>query len=108
MASYATVALLEAERKEDKVNAAWQEKVGGGIKWSESHHGGQEIQRSSSMRCLGVVLDDGLTWREQVESIRRKCFAGLAKIRRWSRVLLVKTWKEYIIHLCNHIWITAL
>ena len=60
------------------------------------------------MRCLGVVLDDGLTWREQVESIRRKCFAGLAKIRRWSRVLLVKTWKEYIIHLCNHIWITAL
>jgi len=56
--------------------------------------GEQEIQRSRSVKCLGVVLDDCLTWREQIESIRRKCFAGLVKISRWSQVLPVKTKKE--------------
>ena len=50
--------------------------------------GEQEIQRSRSVKCLGVVLDDCLTWREQIESIRIKCFAGLAKVRRWSQVYL--------------------
>ena len=25
---------------------------------------------------------DALSWRDQVESVRRKCFAGLAKLRR--------------------------
>ena len=49
--------------------------------------GEQEIQRSRSVKCLGVVLDDCLTWREQIESIRRMYFPGLAKIRRWSQVL---------------------
>ena len=56
--------------------------------------GEQEIQRSRSVKCLGVVLDDCLTWREQIESVRRKCFAGLAKIRRWSQVLPMKAKKE--------------
>ena len=28
--------------------------------------------------------------RIELESIRRKCFAGLAKIKRWSQVLPVK------------------
>ena len=42
------------------------------------------------VKCLGVVLDDCLTWRKQIGSIRRKCFAGLAKIRRWSQVLPMK------------------
>ena len=32
--------------------------------------GEQEIQRSRSVKFLGVVLDDSLTWREQIESIR--------------------------------------
>ena len=30
----------------------------------------------------------------RIESIRRKCFAGLAKIKRWSQVLPVKAKKE--------------
>ena len=32
--------------------------------------GEQEIQKSRLVKCLGVVLDDCLTWREQIESIR--------------------------------------
>ena len=55
--------------------------------------GEQEIQRSRSMKCLGVLLDDCLISREQIESIR-KSFAGLARFRRWSQVLPVKTKKE--------------
>ena len=26
------------------------------------------------------MLDDGLTWKEQVVNVRRKCFAGQAKL----------------------------
>ena len=40
------------------------------------------IERSRSVKCLGVKLDDGLNWKEQVQSVRGKCFTGLAKLRR--------------------------
>ena len=43
---------------------------------------GQKIERSKTVKCLGVLLDDGLTWKEQVQSVRKQCFAGLAKLRR--------------------------
>ena len=39
------------------------------------------------MKCLGVLLDDGLTWTEQVQSVRKWCFAGLAKLRSLKDVL---------------------
>ena len=55
---------------------------------------GEELERSRSVKCLGVILDDALTWREQVESIRRKCFAGLAKLRRLKMVLPSQTKKQ--------------
>jgi len=41
----------------------------------------QKIVRSKTMKCLGVLLDDGLTWKEQVQSVRKHRFAGLAKLR---------------------------
>ena len=43
---------------------------------------GEEIGRNRSVKCLEVMLDDALPWRDQVESVRRKCFTGLAKLRR--------------------------
>ena len=52
------------------------------------------IERSRSVKCLGVKLDDGLNWREQVQSVRGKCFAGLAKLRRLRDVLPPKTKKQ--------------
>ena len=42
---------------------------------------GEEIERKRSVKRLGVMLDDALSWRDQVENVRRKCFAGLAKLR---------------------------
>ena len=47
----------------------------------------QELVKSKKVKCLGVVLDDGLMWKEQVVNVRRKCFAGLAKLRRAKDIL---------------------
>ena len=52
------------------------------------------IERSRSVKCLGVKLDDGLNWKEQVQSVRGKCFAGLTKLRRLRDVLPPKTKKQ--------------
>ena len=52
------------------------------------------IERSRSVKCLGVKLDDGLNWKEQVQSVRGKCFAGLGKLRRLRDVLQPKTKKQ--------------
>ena len=41
----------------------------------------QKRVRSKTVKCLGVLLDDGLTWKQQVQSVRKHCFAGLAKLR---------------------------
>ena len=46
-----------------------------------------EIERSKSVKCVGVLLDDELTWKEQVQSGRKWCFAGLARLRRLKDVL---------------------
>ena len=44
--------------------------------------GGQEIARSKMVKCLGVVIDDGLIWHGHIAKVRKKCFASLAKLRR--------------------------
>ena len=33
------------------------------------------------VKCLGVWIDDGLTWKRQVEAVRKNCFRGHAKLR---------------------------
>ena len=40
----------------------------------------QDVARSTKTKCLGVVIDDGLKWQEHIADVRRKCFAGLAKM----------------------------
>ena len=40
--------------------------------------GDEKIVRSKAVKCLGVMLDDELKWKEQVQNVRRKCFTGLA------------------------------
>ena len=56
--------------------------------------GEEVIERSRSVKCLGVVLDDGLTWKEQVLNVRRKCFAGLAKLKRFRNVVPSRTKRQ--------------
>ena len=52
---------------------------------------GEQLSRSRTVKCLGVSIDDGLTWREHIESLRRKCFCGLAKLRKLREVLPTET-----------------
>ena len=55
---------------------------------------GQVIQRSKEVKCLGVLLDDELKWKEQVLRVRKKGFAGLSRLRRLRDMLPPSTKKK--------------
>ena len=52
---------------------------------------GEQLPRSRTVKCLGASIDDGLIWREHIESLRRKCFCGLAKLWKLKDVLPTET-----------------
>ena len=52
------------------------------------------MERSRTVKCLGVFLDVGLTWNDHIEYVRKKCLAGLGKLKRWSGVLPSRTKKQ--------------
>ena len=56
---------------------------------------GQEVTQSEKVKYLGLWIDEGLTWRDHIEAVRRKCFGGLAKLRR-LRDALPKVTKKNI------------
>ena len=73
--------------------------------------GGTKVARSKKVKYLGVWIDDGLTWQDQVEAVRRKCFAGLAKLKRLRNVLPSSTKKRIFCALvqphldyCSVVW----
>ena len=55
---------------------------------------GERLPRREKVKCLGIWIDDGLTWREHIQALRRKCFCGLAKLRRLRDVLPMTTKKK--------------
>ena len=55
--------------------------------------GNQEVMRMKTAKCLGVVIDDDLKWQNHIAEVRRKCFAGLAKLRRLRDALPASTKK---------------
>ena len=55
---------------------------------------GQLLERSRTVKCLGVILDVSLMWNDHIEYVRKKCFAGLGKLKRWSGVLPSRTKKQ--------------
>ena len=55
---------------------------------------GQLLERGRTVKCLGVFLDIGLTWNDHIEYVRKKCFAGLGKLKKWSGVLPSRTKKQ--------------
>ena len=48
---------------------------------------GTQLPRSRMVKCLGVNIDDDLTWREHITLVRKKCFGALANLRRLKNVL---------------------
>ena len=71
---------------------------------------GEQLPRSRMVKCLGASIDDGLMWKEHVDSLRKKCYCGLAKLRRLRDVLPPETKKVYnalvLPHLdyCSVVW----
>ena len=55
---------------------------------------GQLLERGRTVKCLGVFLDIGLTRNDHIEYVRKKCFAGLGKLKKWSGVLPSRTKKQ--------------
>ena len=58
------------------------------------------LERSKTVKCLGVFLDVGLTWNDHIEYVRKRCFAELRRLKRWSGVLLFRTEKQSIMPWC--------
>ena len=56
--------------------------------------GEHEIERKRCVKSLGVYLDDSLKWHEQVNAICRKCWAALASLKRFRKVLPVSLKKK--------------
>ena len=48
---------------------------------------GQQVIWSGKIKYLGVWVYDGLKWKEHIEAVWRKCFAGLARLRRLRNTL---------------------
>lgn len=48
---------------------------------------GETISRQETVKYLGVVVDENLSWEEHVKTVRQKSLAGLATIRRASAYL---------------------
>ena len=53
------------------------------------------VARCDKVKYLGVWIDEGLTWRVHVEAVRRKCFGGLAQLKR-NRDILPEITKKNI------------
>ena len=47
---------------------------------------GEVVIRSQMVKCLGVWIDDRLIWKGHVEASMKRCFSGLARLRRLSGV----------------------
>ena len=55
---------------------------------------GQRVARSDKVKYLGVWVDEGLTWKDHIDAVRRKCCWGLAKLRRLRDSLPAATKKK--------------
>ena len=48
---------------------------------------GEQITQQTEVKYLGVTIDEQLSWKKQVDTVRKKSPAGLAMIRRASAYL---------------------
>ena len=59
---------------------------------------GKEIERCTSIKCLGIIIDENLLWHDQVNSVCKKVFAGLALLKRIRQFVNDNTLK--LLYLC--------
>ena len=68
-------------------------------------HQGVTLTPEPKVKFLGVIVDKDLNWNEHVTSIRKKCLAGLAQLRRIFPAVPRRT--EVLLHWSFPIWIIA-
>ena len=68
--------------------------------------GEAEIKRVDKSKALGVIIDEHLTWKNQVDSIRKKVSKGIAMLRRKKEYVSISTLiKVYnAIDYCSLVW----
>ena len=54
----------------------------------------QLLEKSRTVKYLGVFLDVGLTWNDHIEYVGKKYLVGLGKLKRWGGVLPSRTKKQ--------------
>lgn len=57
------------------------------------HLKGEEIVGQEKVKCLGIIVDNKLSWKPHILNLRQKCLAGLAFLRRYRNHLPVHSWK---------------
>ena len=50
-----------------------------------------EIKRVDKSKTLGVTIDEHLTWKNQVDSIKKKVSKGIAMLRRMKEYVFIST-----------------
>ena len=53
--------------------------------------GEAEIKRVDKSKTLGVIIDEHLTWKNQVDSIRKKVSKGIAMLHRMKEYVSIST-----------------
>ena len=73
--------------------------------------GEAEIKRVDKSKTLGVIIDEHLTWKNQVDSIRKKVSKGIAMLRRMKEYVpistLIKVYNAIILShfdYCSLVW----
>ena len=61
------------------------------------------VPRAGNYTCLGVSLDERLTWEKHIDSICAKVGAGIGVMRRMKHFVPQETLKLIYEALCNHI-----
>ena len=73
---------------------------------------GQALLRSSKVKCLGVMIDEQLSWRKHIDHIKRKCYSAVLTLRRYKDVMPAGMHRRFFLALiiphidyCSVLWV---
>ena len=65
------------------------------------------IEQVSHTKLLGVIIDENVTWREQIKTVETKVSKIIAVLYKTKDVLDIKNYARYTNHLLNHMCLIA-
>ena len=73
------------------------------LKLPDLHIFDKTIERTSSIKFLGVMLDENITWSNHINIIEKKSLKILGFYTKQERFLIKNHLKLFIFHICTHI-----